>query len=46
MATLAQLATIRNGSASAISVSGGAPGSNPALGGSQVGTMVGINHSF
>lgn len=42
----AQLATIRNGSASAVSVSGGAPGSNPAPGGSQVGTMVGINHSF
>lgn len=42
----AQLGTIRNGSKSAISVSGGAAGSNPVAGGSQTGTMVGINHSF
>ncbi|MGH8436277.1 MAG: porin [Pseudomonas sp.] len=42
----AQLGTIRNDSLSNVSVSGGAPGSNPALGGSQTGTMVGINHTF
>jgi predicted porin len=42
----AQVGTIRNDSLSNVSVSGGAPGSNPALGGSQTGTMVGINHTF
>ena len=42
----AQIGTIRNDSLSNISVSGGATGSNPALGGSQTGTMVGINHTF
>ena len=40
------IGTIRNGSLSNITVSGGGPGSNPALGGSQTGTMVGINHNF
>ena len=42
----AQIGTIRNQSLSNVSVSSGAPGSNPAAGGSQTGTMVGINHSF
>lgn len=42
----AQIGTIRNDSLVNVSVSGGAPGSNPALGGSQTGTMLGINHSF
>jgi predicted porin len=42
----AQVGHIRNGSASAVSVSSGAPGSNPAAGGSQTGTMLGIYHSF
>lgn len=42
----AQIGTIRNDSLTNVSVSGGAPGSNPALGGSQTGTMVGINHAF
>lgn len=42
----AQIGTIRNQSLSNVSVSSGAAGSNPALGGSQTGTMVGINHSF
>lgn len=42
----AQIGTIRNDSLVNVSVSGGAPGSNPALGGSQTGTMVGINHTF
>ncbi|CAM3402765.1 porin [Polaromonas hydrogenivorans] len=42
----AQIGTIRNDSLANVSVSGGAPGSNPALGGSQTGTMVGINHTF
>lgn len=41
-----QLGHIRNQSAVAVSVSGGATGSNPLAGGSQTGTMVGINHSF
>ncbi|WP_367849229.1 porin [Rhodoferax sp. WC2427] len=41
-----QLGHISNQSAVAVSVSGGATGSNPALGGSQTGTMVGINHAF
>ncbi|WP_295957084.1 porin [Rhodoferax sp.] len=42
----AQLGHISNQSLAAVSVSGGATGSNPAAGGSQTGTMVGINHSF
>lgn len=42
----AQIGTIRNDSLVNVSVSGGATGSNPALGGSQTGTMVGINHTF
>ncbi|MFM9902353.1 MAG: porin [Polaromonas sp.] len=41
-----QLGHISNQSLAAVSVSGGAPGSNPLAGGSQTGTMVGINHSF
>ncbi|CAN5459203.1 porin [soil metagenome] len=42
----AQIGTIRNGSLTNVSVSSGAAGSNPALGGSQTGTMLGINHTF
>lgn len=42
----AQAGTIRNGSLTNVSVSAGAPGSNPVLGGSQTGTMLGINHVF
>lgn len=42
----AQVGNINNGSSVSFSVSGGAPGSNPVAGGSQTGTMVGINHSF
>lgn len=42
----AQVGTIRNDSLSNVSVSGGAPGSNPALGGSQTGAMLGVNHTF
>jgi predicted porin len=42
----AQLGKIDNGSATNVSVSGGAPGSNPAAGGSQTGIMLGMNHSF
>ena len=41
-----QIGTTRNQSLSNVSVSSGAPGSNPVAGGSQTGTMVGINHSF
>ena len=41
-----QLGHISNQSAVAVSVSGGATGSNPLAGGSQTGTMFGINHSF
>ncbi len=41
-----QLGHISNQSLAAVSVSGGATGSNPLAGGSQTGTMVGINHSF
>jgi predicted porin len=41
-----QLGFIRNQSQAAVSVSGGATGSNPAAGGSQTGTMLGINHTF
>lgn len=45
-AVYAQIGTIRNGSRTNVSVSSGAPGSNPAMGGSQTGTMVGIRHTF
>ena len=41
-----QIGTINNDSLTSVSVSGGAPGSNPALGSSQTGTMVGMNHTF
>lgn len=42
----AQVGRIRNGSLSNLSVSAGAPGSSPAPGGSQTGTMVGVSHVF
>ncbi|MDQ3060225.1 MAG: porin [Pseudomonadota bacterium] len=42
----AQAGWIRNESLANVSVSGGAAGSNPALGGSQNGVMLGINHKF
>lgn len=42
----AQLGRINNDSLANVSVSGGAPGSNPALGDSQTGVMLGVNHSF
>ena len=42
----ATIGTIRNDSLSNLTVSAGGPGSNPPLGGSQIGTMIGINHSF
>jgi predicted porin len=45
-AVYGQLGTIRNGSLTNVSVSGGAPGSNTPLGGSQTGLMAGINHAF
>ncbi|MEO5797528.1 MAG: porin [Rhodoferax sp.] len=41
-----QLGHISNQSLAAVSVSGGAAGSNPLAGGSQTGTMFGINHAF
>ena len=41
-----QIGTIKNGSLTNISVSGGAAGSNPSLGGSQTAVMMGINHKF
>lgn len=41
-----QVGNIHNDSGSAVSVSGGAPGSNPALGDSQTGFMLGMNHAF
>lgn len=44
--TYVQIGAIRNDSLTNVSVSGGAPGNNPALGGSQTGAMVGINHTF
>ena len=44
--TYVQFGAIRNDSLTNVSVSGGAPGSNPALGGSQTGMMVGISHTF
>lgn len=42
----AQLGTISNESLANVSVSGGATGSNPALGDSQTAVMLGVNHSF
>ena len=45
-AVFVQLAQIHNDSRSAVSVSGGAPGSNPAAGSSQTGFNAGIRHSF
>jgi predicted porin len=45
-AVYAQIGTIRNGSRTNVSVSSGAPGSNPGMGGSQTGTMVGVRHTF
>lgn len=42
----AQVGSIQNDSLSAVSVSGGAAGSNPAAGGSQTGVMFGVNHRF
>ena len=42
----AQLGSISNDSLTNLSVSGGAPGSNPALGDSQTGFMLGVNHTF
>jgi predicted porin len=45
-AVYAQIGTIRNDSRTNVSVSSGAPGSNPAMGGSQTGTMVGVRHTF
>ena len=42
----AQIAAIQNDSQSNLSVSAGAPGSNPALGGSQTGAMLGVSHAF
>ena len=41
-----QLGKIDNGSLTGVSVSSGATGSNPALGDSQTGLMLGVNHSF
>lgn len=40
------IGTIRNGKLSNITVSAGGPGGNPALGGSQTGTTVGMLHTF
>jgi predicted porin len=45
-ATYATIARINNGGTSAISVSGAAPGSNPAAGVDQNGVMIGMRHSF
>jgi predicted porin len=42
----AQMGSIRNGNLSAVSVSSGAAGSNPAAGKSQTGFMAGIFHAF
>ncbi len=41
-----QLGTINNDSLANLAVSGGAPGGNPSLGGSQTGFMLGVNHTF
>lgn len=45
-AVYAQTAYISNSSSSAVSVSGGAPGSNPAAGKGQTGFNVGVRHAF
>ncbi|MDB5930828.1 MAG: hypothetical protein JWR60_2535 [Polaromonas sp.] len=45
-ALYAQIGHIRNDRLSAVSVSGGAAGSNPAAGASQTGMNVGIRHTF
>ena len=45
-AVYTQIGHIRNDRLSAVSVSGGAAGSNPAAGASQNGMNVGIRHSF
>ena len=45
-AVYATLGHINNGGTSAVSVSGGAPGSNPAAGVGQTGATMGIRHSF
>lgn len=45
-AVYTQVGHIRNDRLSAVSVSGGAAGSNPAAGGSQNGVNVGIRHAF
>jgi predicted porin len=42
----AQVGTIRNNSLVNVSVSSGAAGSNPVLGGSQTATTIGMNHAF
>lgn len=42
----AQLGRVDNESLVNVSVSGGAAGSNPALGASQTGVMLGVNHTF
>jgi predicted porin len=42
----AQMGHIGNDSLTNVSVSGGAPGSNTAMGGSQTGVMLGVNHAF
>jgi len=42
----AQMGHIGNDSLTHLSVSGGAPGSNTAMGGSQTGVMLGVNHAF
>ena len=42
----ATLGAINNESLANVSVSGGAAGSNPALGDSQTGLMLGVNHTF
>ena len=42
----AQLGRVDNDSLANVSVSGGAAGSNPALGASQTGVMLGVNHTF
>ncbi|MBL8325443.1 MAG: porin [Rubrivivax sp.] len=45
-ALFAQIGQISNDANVAVSVSGGAPGSNPAAGGSQTGFNAGIRHTF
>ena len=45
-AVYGQIGHISNDRRAAVSVSGGATGSNPAAGSSQDGLMVGMRHSF